>query len=340
MDMTLLFIAGAVVVLVLGAVFAYRGIKAAAEERDVVPLSEAKEIQSIYNSTNVSLNEEAKAPAKKSASLMNHMMNENLKQTHTTQTSIPASGDMDPQVFELQEENRRLNEALQRELASKNKILDDKELLAEMKAREEEMAKSKALVDNLTDENNKLMQSVESQREALKEVENVAAQYKEELTKSVEDNQAQLKTWDAKLQALADEKTHLFKASEELQNAQHTIEEVKSETQAKLAAANNQVAEIERKLENVDQVQNQQLQKQLNEYTQKLEDLRMENSKLSESSFTNQEKAKKLEEHNSVLLAKEKKLLYELTKARAQNTGLERVCEDFKVQIESMAQAV
>jgi len=48
---------------------------------------------------------------------------------------------------------------------------------------------------------------------------------------------------------------------------------------------------------------------------------------------------KKTEEYNKHLLEKEKILQYELAKNRAQNLGLEKICEDFKQQIEMMSSA-
>ena len=46
--------------------------------------------------------------------------------------------------------------------------------------------------------------------------------------------------------------------------------------------------------------------------------------------------SKKAEELNAHLLQKDQMIQYELTKNRAQALGLEKICEDFKTQIESM----
>lgn len=47
------------------------------------------------------------------------------------------------------------------------------------------------------------------------------------------------------------------------------------------------------------------------------------------------ERIRQLEEFNEFLLAKDRKLQYELTKNRAQTLGLERICEDLKRQMET-----
>ena len=47
----------------------------------------------------------------------------------------------------------------------------------------------------------------------------------------------------------------------------------------------------------------------------------------------------KIKDMNTYLLEKEKLLQYALTKERAQSLGLERICQDFKVQIDEMAKS-
>jgi hypothetical protein len=47
----------------------------------------------------------------------------------------------------------------------------------------------------------------------------------------------------------------------------------------------------------------------------------------------------KIKDMNTYLLEKEKLLQYELIKERAQSLGLERICEDFKVQIDETAKS-
>jgi len=48
----------------------------------------------------------------------------------------------------------------------------------------------------------------------------------------------------------------------------------------------------------------------------------------------------KTKEHNAHLIEKERFMEFELSKNRAQALGLEKICEDFKVQIETLTATV
>src|SRR3989338_4329257 len=67
-----------------------------------------------------------------------------------------------------------------------------------------------------------------------------------------------------------------------------------------------------------------------------IELLKGENRDLKASYNRLEEAFKKYEDFNAQLVEKEKRMQYELVKNRAQALGLERICEDFKIQIESM----
>ncbi|HQP10597.1 MAG TPA: hypothetical protein PKV41_04365 [Candidatus Omnitrophota bacterium] len=69
-----------------------------------------------------------------------------------------------------------------------------------------------------------------------------------------------------------------------------------------------------------------------------IEGLKRENNDLKQSLEDLKEAFKKTGELNDHLLKKEKMLQYELTKNRAQALGLEKICEDFRAQIETMAE--
>ena len=68
-----------------------------------------------------------------------------------------------------------------------------------------------------------------------------------------------------------------------------------------------------------------------------IEDLKRENKALQQSNSDLRDEFKRTEELNEHLLKKEKMIQYELTKNRAQALGLEKICEDFRTQIETMA---
>jgi len=67
-----------------------------------------------------------------------------------------------------------------------------------------------------------------------------------------------------------------------------------------------------------------------------IEVLKGENKDLQQFNQNLKDDFKKTKEQNTHLLEKENIMEYELSKNRAQNLGLEKICEDFKVQIENL----
>ncbi len=68
-------------------------------------------------------------------------------------------------------------------------------------------------------------------------------------------------------------------------------------------------------------------------------DLKRENKDLQKANQELADAFKETEELNAHLSQKEKMIQYELTKNRAQALGLEKICEDFRTQIEIMSEA-
>jgi len=50
-----------------------------------------------------------------------------------------------------------------------------------------------------------------------------------------------------------------------------------------------------------------------------------------------EQNSQELNEFNQRLIEKERILLYELTKSKAQSMGLEKICADFKIQIDELS---
>jgi chromosome segregation ATPase len=67
-----------------------------------------------------------------------------------------------------------------------------------------------------------------------------------------------------------------------------------------------------------------------------IEALKGENKDLQRFNQDLKNDFEKTQEYNTHLIEKEKLMEYELSKNRAQTLGLEKICEDFKVQIESL----
>lgn len=67
-----------------------------------------------------------------------------------------------------------------------------------------------------------------------------------------------------------------------------------------------------------------------------IESLKRENKELQQANDELKNNFRKTEELNACLVEKERMLHYELTKNRAQALGLEKICEGFRAQIETM----
>ncbi len=80
---------------------------------------------------------------------------------------------------------------------------------------------------------------------------------------------------------------------------------------------------------------------QLDEMRKTVSQLKLENEQLEARSTVTppdlQERLNKLKEMNTVLMQREKSWQLELTKSRVRAIGLERICEDFKAQLDIMA---
>lgn len=124
-----------------------------------------------------------------------------------------------------------------------------------------------------------------------------------------------------------------LKLSEEKNcDLQENIEIVNMRNAQKLNEAHGQIDLLNSQIEGFQTLEKQAQDNEVSEEvdgasTEEFNRLRQENA----DSVRNFEKIKEFNDH---LLEKEKILQYELTKSRAQNLGLEKICEEFKDQIE------
>src|SRR3989338_8702893 len=89
-----------------------------------------------------------------------------------------------------------------------------------------------------------------------------------------------------------------------------------------------------------DRIQHELLDKKLSDALAEVGGFRKEREQLLQAHNGLERDFTKIRDSNTYLLEKEKLLQYELTKERAQSLGLERICEDFKIQIDEMAKSV
>ncbi len=122
-----------------------------------------------------------------------------------------------------------------------------------------------------------------------------------------------------------------------VQNLKEQIDLIKEDMQEKVEQLNKNMDLSSVSSEEMQEIksENEQLKRDLSNVEIKLNALREERKQLLSDIKRNEFNYDKLKEFNSHILAKEKMLQYELTKSRAKALGLEKICEDFKAQIES-----
>ena len=105
----------------------------------------------------------------------------------------------------------------------------------------------------------------------------------------------------------------------------------------KLNEANEAMRLLEVQRSENDRIRQELLDKQLAEALSEVGEFKKEREQLRQAHDGLERDFTKIRDMNTYLLEKEKLLQYELAKERAQSLGLERICEDFKVQIDEMA---
>ncbi len=88
-----------------------------------------------------------------------------------------------------------------------------------------------------------------------------------------------------------------------------------------------------------DQSEFEDLRARLSGSIEAIERLKEENCVLKKANEDLKNTFKETKEFNALLVEKEQIMQYELVKNRAQSLGLEKICEDFKIQIEEMSAA-
>jgi predicted nucleic acid-binding Zn-ribbon protein len=172
----------------------------------------------------------------------------------------------------------------------------------------------------------------------------------ENLRKEKESFQSQLNGNLAKMSELETELTRAKSGSEEVQQAKSTLSAENLALKKGLTQITSKISHVEEEFRRIQkktseelssaQQANDRLQKEIDGLTRQKDD----NAKRIQELDVNlaQTKAqsselKRLKDTNAFLLEKEKRLQLELTKSRAMALGLEKICEEFKIQLDQQA---
>lgn len=132
---------------------------------------------------------------------------------------------------------------------------------------------------------------------------------------------------------------HGQESQKQIERLRGNIELMQKINNQKLNEANEAMHRLEIQRSESDRIQQEFLDKQLSHALAEVGEFKKEREQLLQARDGLERDFTKIKDMNTYLLEKEKLLQYELTKERAQSLGLERICEDFKIQIDEMAKS-
>lgn len=222
----------------------------------------------------------------------------------------------------------------ERDLARKQdeeKIGAMEERIALMRSEKEQLLLSKEVVEELKSKNAYLLERDRENASRIERLEN------ELLAAQREINEKQDR-WHQTVSNLKEEKENLFakfhEKEEQLQKIRAGLDLIEKTNNQKLNEANRAIDLLKAQRQESDRVQAEALERKLSDAFASGEVLKKEKEDLLQAKASLEQNFQKVKEFNTHLIEKTKLLQYELTKQRAQALGLERVCEDFKIQIE------
>jgi len=195
-------------------------------------------------------------------------------------------------------------------------------------------------------------EQLEQRMEALKKEYDQAKEQKGEIIRTLKEENTKFKTEKEQLSSndgLLDElktKTELLEkqyaeSQKQQEEMKAMIEQLKTEKDDLLAQTKLKEDRVAQQLKaqktEASKAEFETLSNKLIESIAAIEELKRENKDLQQSTWDLRDEFKKTEELNAHLVKKEKMMQYELTKNRAQALGLEKICADFRTQIETMA---
>jgi chromosome segregation ATPase len=238
-------------------------------------------------------------------------------------------------VQQADEDHQRMTQiANERDLARKQdgeniRALEERIVL--MRAEREQLLLSKEVVEELKSKNAYLL---ERDRENVFRIERLENDL---LAAQREINEKQDK-WHQTASDLKEEKESLFaefhEKEEQLQKVRASLDLIEKTNNQRLNEANRAIDVLKAQRRESDRAQVEALERKLSDAIASAEVLRKEKEDLLQARASLEQNFQKVKEFNTHLIEKTKLLQYESTKQRAQALGLERVCEDFKIQIE------
>jgi len=299
-----ILIGAAAVLFVAGIVFIVKGVSS--EDQKVVPISNPKEIEELKSAF--------MPPQKKELS----------------EAELEIQKKIEPQI------TPRLEEAQVNPLTEENV-----QLKAQMEDQKNKVVQLEKTLEDLRKEYNQLKGQEKEDASSGHELLDELKTKKESLEKQYEESRNQQVELEAAINQLKTEKDDLSvqvkRREDQAAELQTELTSVKAASEGKLKAAQETINQFETQRPEVDKSELDALSNKLVEAIASIEGLKCENRNLQQLTLDLKANFKTTKELNAHLLEKEQMMQYELTKNRAQALGLEKICEDFRTRIETMA---
>lgn len=359
----------AVVVVAVGVFFILRSLRAESSDELAVPISSVEEIKDLKKAFSFDTLTE-----NKDANLTQHILKENLragilksedgqgakKDASSIKSSIQnqalsaASGGYDDssRCIALEKECERLKLALEREILSKEPGMILQENGERLENLNHALDRSKEAVVALTEENQQLKLTMTDLKVDYQDIEQTLVLYKTKYDDFLAKNTQLLDELANRLERAEKQATEFLKGSQKeaglLDQENQNLRDESVQLHEQEAQFRNQIKILQDKNHNLTEEiarlrselpqQNSKVEKELVAQVELLQqDLEaLENEKLEILKFQKklQGDYDQIQALNAQLVEKGKLLQYELTKHRAQALGLEKICEDFRFQME------
>lgn len=257
----------------------------------------------------------------------------------TNQNLLKRIDNQKTSIRQLQEEIKKVkSKSYQVQNEDRYKIEELEEKLSDVIVEKEDMEKEYDNIEKLTTDNLKLKMKNKNYVQAIQAQNSLLEKYQQ----NNQTKELQMKSIISELQT--ENQNLLAKVKESVasvRNLKHEIAQIKVAAQQR-PAPRPSAETVKRALDAETKaltVENEKLKNQLSNMGVKLNALLEEREQLFSDISRNEFNYSKLKEFNQNILEKEKILQYELAKSRAKTLGLERLCEDFKTQIEKADRA-
>lgn len=213
---------------------------------------------------------------------------------------------------------------------------DLKERLAQLNRDKEQLLLSREIVDELKAENQRLQEREDGHRSKIGRLEKEVS----EAGQAALGHQSQ---FGEKIEQMQAENQHLLRGlkekEEQLRQLMADLELTQKVNNQKLNEAQRAMDFLRIQKEESARMLEEALSKQLSEAAASIEHLKREKEEWVAVKAVLEEHLQKAETQNARLVERESALRHDLAKQRAQTLGLEKICEDFKIQIDEMSKS-